>query len=70
MRTSPKISVRQGEVHVIHGANGGVISTIIVTDTRATDRYGCLEGGAECRDATTAEIRAAEAAGSVRHVTY
>ena len=68
MRTSDKISSQKGDVHVNHGLNGGVISTTIVTDERATGRP--LVGGAECRDATPAEIKQAEAEGRVMHITY
>jgi hypothetical protein len=68
MRTSNKISCTKGEVHVNHGANGGVISTTIVTDDRA--QGNCVEGGAECRDATPEEVQRATENGMVRHIAY
>lgn len=68
MRISNKISVCKGDVCVTCGANGGVISTVIVTDSRASTQPQCLEGGAKCRDATPSEIKTASESGKIRNI--
>lgn len=60
----------RGDVIVTRGTGnapgaGGVISTVIITDSRA-DGHVPDKGGYECRDATPAEIKVAQDSGRIR----
>ena len=70
MPTSRITACKQGDVIETRGSGnapraGGVISTVIVTDPKATGGTG----GFECRDATPAEIDAARKSGDF-HTQY
>ena len=59
----------KGDVIVTRGCGnapgaGGVISTVVVTDTKANGRVPDA-GGYECRDATPTEIQAARDGGRI-----
>ena len=72
MRTHSNMPATKGDVIISRGTGnapgaGGVISTVIVTDSRANGRVPGV-GGYECRDATPSEIKAAQDAGTIKTV--
>ena len=68
-----RMPVKHGDVIVTRGFGnppgaGGVISTVVVTDSGADGHVPGM-GGYDCRDATPAEIQKAKESGRIHH-TY
>ena len=64
MRTNRTTAARKGDViDVRSGVSGNSYGQILITDERSAGRYGCVEGGHECRPATPQEVAQAKAEG-------